>query len=252
MTTNVFDRPKAELTSDSRWSTDNGDLVAFVDDTNYDKIAYTDKAGFVFAGDIGPIESWKQYVAGGMKKGTRPPLAKPSDWVPGNRISLIQVTFATGQYFQSHEMLTSGIAALVRAIYSGTGAPYAKACWDVNRCAQTAIRSAAVKDVRSGGTVKHFNCVTLENNVTNTATVVEVYEQLKDRGYIMNEKQPQAQPILLKDAVMDPHNPAAQAFAKAVLSGSTLLTAPFPDMNKPWTEEKIAEFDSILADLESD
>lgn len=248
MTTNVLDCVNGMLTTDSRWSADNGDWVAYVDDTNYDKLAFTSRVGFLFAGDMPPIDAWKHYVNGGMKKGTRPVI--PQTWLPGTRIQIIQVDLSTGKIvFKSHNFLNTSFGLAVKALFAGTGAPFAKACWDARKCAKTAIVSAAVEDARSGGNVVYLNRVTRENNVRNTATAQSVLDQLKDRGYLMNAKQNQAA-VLLKDAASDPANPAAQAFAKAVMSGAAPLTAPFPGMDEPWTQEKLAELDLALSEYE--
>lgn len=250
MTTNVLDCVHGVLSTDSRWSSDNGDWVAYVDDTNYDKLAFTSRVGFLFAGDMPPIEAWKGYVTNGMKKGTRPII--PQTWLPGTRIQVIQVELSTGRIvFQSHKFLNTSFGVAIKALFAGTGAPYAKACWDINKCAKTAIGSATLDDLRSGGNVVYLNRVTRENNVTNTATAQSVLDQLKDRGFLMNATQKQPA-VLLKDAANDPSKPAAQAFAKAVMSGAAPLTAPFPGMDEPWTKEKLAEFDAALSEFEED
>jgi hypothetical protein len=254
MTTNVFDRRKMIMASDSRWSSESGggEWVAYVDDTNYDKLAFTDKVGFLFAGDMPPIERWKQYVANGMKKGTRPKYPTPDEWIPGNRISVIQVELDSKLYVTSHKkLLFSGIGGMVNALYAGTGAHPAKECWEVNKCSMTAVASASVKDTRSGGSVVYLHCATRENNVLNSANVQSVQAQMKDRGYIMNVKQ-QQEPVLLKVAANDPSVPAAQIFAQSVLSGATPLTAPFSEMDEPWTAEAMAEFDAMLDKFETE
>lgn len=237
------------LSTDSRWSSDNGDWLAYVDDTNYDKLAFTSKVGFLFAGDMPPIDEWKQYVAGGMKKDARPGRRA---WVPGSRISIIQVELATGRIvFKSHNFLSTSFGVAIKAMFAGTGANAAKKCWDDEKCAIAAITSAAKEDVRSGGRVVYLNRTTRNTNVENTATAESVREQLKDRGYFMHINDQNA-PILLKDAANDPTNPAAQAFAKAVMSGAAPLNAPFPGMDEPWSEEKYAELDAALAEFETE
>jgi hypothetical protein len=249
MTTNVLDCVNGVLSTDSRWSSDNGDWLAYVDDTQYDKIAFTGRAGFLFAGDMPPIDEWKQYVAGGMKKNARPVRRA---WVPGSRISIIQVELATGRIvFKSHNFPTTSFGASVRALFAGTGALHAKTCWDEKKCAKTAIKSAAEEDMRSGGSVIYLDRKTRENNAANTATAESVREQLKDRGFIMNVADKNTK-VSLKDAANDVSNPAAQAFAKAVMSGAAPLNAPFPGMDEPWAEEKYAELDVALSEFEED
>lgn len=248
MTTNVLDCVNGFLSTDSRWSSSSGDCVAYVDNTNYDKLAYTTRVGFLFAGDMPPIDAWKSYVIGGMKKGTRPEIVQSGSI--GTRISVIQVELATGKIvFQSHKFVNSSFSVLIKALFAGTGALYAKACWDTNKCARMAIESAARDDMCSGGNVVFLNRATRETNVTNTATSQSVHDQLKERGIFMDA---QRLPVSLKDAANDPSKPEAQAFAIAVMSGASPLCAPFYEMDKPWTEEKIAEFDVALSEYEVD
>lgn len=237
------------LSTDSRWSSDNGDWIAYVDDTGYDKLAFTPQVGFLFAGDMPPIDAWKTYVSRGMKKSERP--APPTVWIPGTRVTIIQVALADGRImFKSHNFANTSFGAATRALFAGTGAEAAKICWDEKKCARTAVETAATKDCRSGGKVVYLDRKTREHNIVNSATSVSVQDQLKDRGYFMSVTQPV--PVLLKDAANDPSNPAAQAFAKAVMSGAAPLTAPFPGMDEPWAPEKFGELDAALSEFEQD
>jgi hypothetical protein len=246
MTTNVYDSVAGMLTSDSRWSISKGDWVAYVEDTAYDKLIYTSKVAFLFAGSMPIIDAWKCYVASGMKKGTRPTL------VPGTKISVIQVDMADGKIvFHSNNLLKSSFGASIRAMFGGTGASPAKICWDVNKCATAAIASAAKGDHLSGGTVIFLNRIKRNSNAQNTATAAQARQILNDRGILMNIATQQT-PILLKDAANDPANPEAQAIAKDIICGDSPLVAPFPGMDEDWSDEKIAEFEAALSMYEED
>jgi hypothetical protein len=248
MTTNVYDKKVGVLSSDSRWSTDNGEWIAYVDNTGYDKIAFNGRVGFLFAGDLPPIDEWKTYVANGMKKDTRPQVNTTG--LLGTRIQVIQVDMQSGDIvFQSHQFLNVAVGLSIKAIFGGTGASFARECWRQNRCAKKAIVSAAIDDMRSGGEVVHLTrSKTGETNVKNSATARSVNDQLKEKGFIMHTTK--KQPVLLKDAANDLTSPA-QSFAKAVMSGAAPLTAPFIGMDEPWTKEKLAEFDAALSKYEN-
>lgn len=249
MTTNVYDTVSGILSSDSRWSISKGDWVAYIQDTDYDKLVLNAKltVGFLFAGDMPIIDEWKTYITNGMKRGTRPTIS------PGMSISVIQVDIVTGKIvFQSNNLLRSLFSvSVVRALFGGTGASPAKICWDVNKCALQAIGSAAKMDPLSGGSVVHFNRTTLSGNMKNSVTAKEAAELFNDRGILMNIATNYT-PMLLKDAANDPSNPEVQAIAKSILSGGSPLTAPFPGMNEPWSAEKIAEFEAALDQYEED
>ena len=234
------------LSTDSRWSKTAGDWIAYVEDTDYDKLAYTHRVAFLFAGDLPQIDRWKHWITSGMKKADRPAQ------IPNTKLSVIQVDVATKKIiFQSHNFLSSRFGVLVRALFAGTGAKPAQECWDVSKCATKAIESASKKDDLSGGKVVYFNCNTRVSNVTNTATAQAVEDQFKDRGILMHTANAYM-PILVKDAAKDPSNNSAYAVATSIMSAASPLTAPFPGMDEPWSLEKMAEFDAALSLYEED
>lgn len=247
MTTNVYDVKASLLTSDSRWSVDGGDWIAYVDDTGYDKITFDARLAFLFAGDMAEIDYWKKWVADG-----RPKNEKPLNHV--NRISVLQVDVANGKVvFQrgSFQGAYFGVSKVPLATFGGSGAEPAKICWVDNKCAMKAVSSAIAKDYFSGGETMFYNRANHQSNVTNSATVADVKQQAKERGQIMNVKNGQLT-TTVKDAVNDPSNPAAQALANVVLSGGASFNAPFPDMDKPWTQEEIEAFDAALSAYDED
>src|SRR5471030_312080 len=237
MTTNVYDIAAGLLTSDSRWSFEEAGWLVYVDDTGYDKLAFDSQLGFLFAGDLGAIDEWKQWVAGGRIVGA-----------PLNNIDLmpvIVVDMADGSVpFISDYMLKSGNTQ-VEAWYGGTGGPYAKDCWQVNKCAKTAVVTAKNSDQFSGGAVMHIERITLDTNINNSMSASNVNTQCQERGIMINTKSSQG-PVLVKDAANDPTNVVAQEIAKKVLSGAARLGAPFPGMRQPWTQEKKAELAEAL------
>jgi hypothetical protein len=239
MTTNIYDLKAALLTSDSRWSAKVGDLIAYVDNTNYDKIVFDKRLAFLFAGDLPEIDLWKSWIIAGRKKLETPPIMHA-------KMQVIQIDIASGKVvFQSHNFTSSAFGVALKALFAGTGAGFAKACWDVNKCAKTAIVSASVGDARSGGDVKFLKRDTKVTNVTNSATSADVQEQLKVRGFLMNTNNAQAT-ILVKDAANDASHPG-YAIAQSVMTGAIPLSAPFPGMDEPWSKAKKAEFEAALA-----
>jgi hypothetical protein len=239
MTTNVYDVASGLLTSDSRWSIDEGDWIAFVDDTNYDKIVFDNELGLLFAGDLSKIEIWKDWFLSGRTS----PI--PLDQV--DRMSIIGIDMPTGNIaFHSDYLLVSTINSSIEAWYGGTGAPYAKDCWQLNRCARKAVETAKAEDDFSGGNTVFAERESLETNLANSEKVESVLQQMKERGIMINSKGSQ-EPTLVKDAANDPSNPLAQSLAQKIMSGKAALGAPFPGMDQPWTNEKKAELEKALA-----
>lgn len=240
MTTNVYDATVGLLTSDSRWSRLTGEWLIYVDDTGYDKIVFDHKLAFLFAGDLPNIDVWKQWINNGRKG--NPPIEHLG------RMSVIQIDTKTAKVvFMSHPSFPkTSFGTALRAVFAGTGGVHAKACWDANKCAKQAVVTAIGQDIQSGGEVKHLECANRQHNLTAAKfSQLHVTEQAKTKGFIMNINSNQA-PIKVQDAANDPSNPTVKALADIVLAGGMSFSAPFPDMDVAWSDEKIKEFEAAL------
>jgi len=243
MTTNVYDLTAGLLTSDSRWSCElENDWIAFVDNTGCNKIVFDDELAMLFAGDIDIIELWKCWIANG-RKGTHPPV---DDSMSGDSISVIIVDISDGGVVFETDYLLKSIAPSfsVEAVYSGTGGTYAKNCWQENRCAKRAVETAMRSDIFSGGDVLHYCRNSLTTNVPTPIQSEDVNRLMKERGYM--QKNIGSQAVLIRDAANDLSNPELHSLATKVMSGKVKLSAPFPGMNQPWTNEKKAELNTVL------
>lgn len=237
MTTNVYDIPAGLLTSDTRWSVEDVDWIAYVDDSGYDKIVFDSDIGILFAGNLAKIDIWKQWFLSGRID------PAPTE-LDGISLIIVDIKDGTVQ-FKTDYLLESVTEDVTEAWYSGTGGPYAKDCWQVNRCAKKAVNTAIECDAFSGGEVKFVDRTTSGTNIRNDVQYLEIMEILKERGMMINKQNYKAVPI--KDAANDPSDPTLQAFANKVMSGSVQLNAPFPGMEQPWTKDKKEELHSVLA-----
>lgn len=236
MTTNVYDISKGLLSTDSRWSKDNGEYVVYIDNTGYDKIVYDNRIAILFAGDLDLVDVWKKW----FHKGKPDPRPKLLD-----DVSLIIVSLETGMpVFKSEYTLTSGNEETIQAVYGGTGGVYAKNCWEVNSCAITAVNTAIKEDLLSGGEVVYLNRNNLSNNIKNSCKIFHVNTQLKETGTIMNMKTKQKESI--QNFMNSSNSSSAQALVEEVISGNAKLSAPFVGKGQPWSNEKIAELDNVL------
>jgi len=238
MTTNVYDKLSGLLTSDARWSFEDADWLVYVDDTDYDKIAFDAVLGFLFAGSILNIDVWKCWVEGGR--------IGPAPMGNLDGTSIIIVNMANGDVeFTSDYMLASQANGALEALYAGSGGPFAKDCWTINRCAKTAVETAKTKDFYSGGQIKYVDRQSTDNNVSNNVAHTQVNDVCKQRGFIMDLKKQDA-PMLVKDAANDPSNAVAQSIAQKVMQGKAVMSAPFPGIRQPWTQEKKQELADVL------
>lgn len=246
MTTNVYDVASGLLTSDSRWSAKDGEWMVYVDDTKFDKIIADAQLALLFAGDLLNIAAWKNWVVAGR--------AAPAPMDMLNETSIVIVDVATGDVvFNTDYLLWSDIGPARHAWYGGTGAPYAKDCWEVNKCAKKAVESAIMADKYSGGTVLHFNRNTLVSNVMNSESHLSVMAQMKERGIMKNSSGAEfkVSEVVSSDnsaeydsaGVLDS---VAKKLAEKVMNGSITLSAPFPGIEQPWTNEKKLELARVL------
>jgi hypothetical protein len=236
MTTNVYDIGAGYLTTDSRWSIKNGDWVAYVDDTGYDKLVFDEQIAILFAGDLLKIDVWKQWFIEG-RTGEYPDLH--------DGMSLIIVDMSDGSsQFTADYLLKSIEGDLLKALYAGTGAPHAKDCWQVNKCAKKAINSAIEADIFSGGLVVELLRENAQSNVKNSAKVDKVMYEMKERGIMTNVVTNITMHV--KDAANDGVTGDAKDFANKVVAGSLAISAPFPGINQPWTNDKKRELISVL------
>ncbi len=239
MTTNVFCRKSNVLASDSRWSykiidefaIPSARAVAYVDDTGFDKIAFDEDTGFLFAGPGDVIERWRQWVEAKSPVMKRPDVA-PNFAVCMTDLDSVEILFEHGQKVQDEHCRTAG-----------TGAKPAYDCWVVNADAQRAVTSAIGRDLLSGGSVKFLNGTDRTHNVNPTVDFASVATAFLAKGMVMYPATPKAVP-LEQAAKEDPR--IAQLVAQ--VKGNQ-LSAEAPSGYDPvvWTPADEARLDEALA-----
>jgi hypothetical protein len=236
MTTNTYDS-KAKLgASDTRISAQEGDYFFFIDDSGYEKIVYDKNLMVMFAGDLPPIEAWKQWFKGGM--------AGDHPGTPGE-ISICTVELHDGNI--GSDRGKSERSACGQARFAGTGAYYANRCWRQHEDALKSIVSASHGDLRTGGEVRYLKVSDLANNLADTTTLTQLMEALRTKGkMIMLGTSPKTEPVLISEAIAK-DQAANDAFEKVMSAGAASLCAPFIGMGEPWTDEEKASLNAVLA-----
>ena len=235
MTTNVLDLRNGIATSDSRWSTDSGNFFFYVDNTGFDKIVSKGPFAFVFAGDSGLIQEWKDWASN---------LPDNSEVWPdedrfGKSVAVTVTNMKTGhvlferkQDFSTHE-----------AKFAGTGSIHAYACWQRNFDAIRAVRSATYMDMCSGGDVKYLN-FDGATNVENCTRIDRLTEILFETGRFMRtDGHPQSYPIKDYSSV----DPELSKALSDVVSGKQSLIAPCDAMYSPWTSDEKRMFSRAIS-----
>lgn len=239
MTTNVYDRDKNVLTTDSRWSyrpisdgVPSTQVVAYVDDTGFDKIAFDDVAVFMFAGPGDLIDRWKSFVCSKNKVLLkRPEVART--------FAICMILRGSGEIAMEHGQKIKGTGFR----FAGTGAEPAYECWNSNRDPKKAVESATAKDPLSGGKVKFFQRHDGDNNLDTEVDFSSVAEQFLVKGMVMYTAQSTSIP-LAQAALTDPR--VAELVSKVKMGG---VSAEAPSGYDPvvWTPEDEQRLDDALS-----
>jgi hypothetical protein len=244
MTTNVFDSLAGMIATDSRWSQSQGRWLAYVDDVRLDKLQVYKSFAFVFAGDGGVIQLWKDWIA-----------SVPTDFSALPMFDGIVVWVANTQtraldFTRGENILRDG------GYFAGTGSIPAYTCWATNKDARKSVESAKKADPRTGGETRFFNLVDGQNNLTampsNKITIQTVNEAIAKRGIIMdmgagNGSIPFDRLKTAADAgASDADLVALQA---KLSSGAVKAEAPCDAMYTTWTDDEKGRLKTVLSNI---
>lgn len=241
MTTNVYDQSKLLITSDSRWSilTDFG--VIYVDDTGFDKIEISKDHAFVFAGNAGVIQLWKDYIRASQ---AGIPLARPS----AKGISLLVAKMGCGSFVEAYgQDISLPSKAKPVVSFAGTGSHPAAVCWFANKCGKRAIDSAKARDYYSGGTVSFLELNTRVGNQQNNRNADKLSEAFLDKGMVMYTPGITSSSVPLTQAAAS--DPRVAEWLKKIAEGSVEIQAPCDSMFAEPTEEENSRLDAAMASI---
>ncbi len=241
MTTNVYDKTKFLVTTDSRWSiiTDIG--VIYVDDTGFDKIETAKDHAFVFAGNSAVIQNWKDYIRGSQ---SGQPLSRPS----AKGISLLVAKLGSGSFVEAYGQ-DIGLPNKLRPTvsFAGTGAHPAALCWIANKCGRRAIDSAKSRDYYSGGEVMYLELDTRNSNLRNDRNADKLSEAFLEKGMIMYTPGLTAASVPL--ALAAESDPRVAEWMQKIAEGAVEIQAPCDSMFAEPTEEEDARLDAAMASI---
>lgn len=241
MTTNVYDKDKSLLTTDSRWSyrplsdgVPSTQVVAYVDDTGFDKIAFDDVAVFMFAGPGDLIDRWKTFVSSPNKVLLRRPDV-------ARTFAICMILKSSGEIVMEHGQKIKGSGFR----FAGTGAEPAYECWSSNKDPKKAVKSATTKDPLSGGTVKFFQSQDGTHNLDTGVAFSSVAEQFLAKGQVMYTAQNAIVPV----AQAAQQDPRIAALVAKVQKGGVSAEAPSGYDPVVWTPEDEQRLDDALSKL---
>lgn len=239
MTTNVFCKKKNVLASDSRWSFRIDDklsttlVIAYVDDTGYDKIALDEDTGFIFAGPGHAIDRWRTWaLSPNQALLPRPPVETD--------FAICMTDLESGDILMEHGQKISDEFCRT----AGTGAFPAYECWKVNFDAKTAVESAKKVDLSSGGDVKFLSCGDRKHNLSFAASFDSIAAQFLHKGMVMYPASSH-NAVPIAQAAND--DPRVASLVSKVKSGQASAEAPSGLDPVVWTPADEARLDEALA-----
>ena len=241
MTTNAIDRLNRLVASDSRWSMAiDGNRIAYVDDTGFDKLANRQFHTMAFAGDGILIERWKNwFLAEELDFDNLPPFQR----LEVN--TLVTLYFSLVQKPDCNVIFNSGwwIHHGEHASFAGSGAAHAYDCYVLNGCGKKSITSAAVNDPATGGEIKFVELTTGVHNLSSDqSTLSNAIQQLNQRGFVMDTNTKVVTPI------RDLQTATVEALS-ALQSGERSLSAPTGLPMRVWSDAQKDVFMKALKDV---
>lgn len=244
MTTNVIDLQAGVITTDSRWSYQGLGFALYVDDTGFEKIVEYRGCAFTFAGDGALIQSWKDWLKSNPTAVHQQPEVerKTPQGLRSVTLSMVdmatkKVTFCRGNAIKSEE-----------ALFAGSGARQAKICWETNKDAKLAVKSAILVDIFSGGTVKYLEFKGNKNNLNETATIQDVNHMLATKGQIMSYANQNAPNTVLPATGADVAA-EREKIVEQLRKGEVAASAPCDAMFEAWSEGDKTRLTSALQDV---
>lgn len=235
MTTNIHDKNKCVISSDSRWSVDlDNSCLLFVDDADFEKMVVTKDFAIITAGSSKLIDDWKKWAKTDISA-DRPPVELTKANGETMYISICLILKPSIVLYDSH----IGTIVTPHARFSGSGREAANMCWTQNRCALQAIETAKTVDYYTGGSVKFAN---LDSNTTNLGSDLVTYDELHSmmlgRGLIMDKS-------IGKIISLDDYE-AKDDISRGIKNGSLVASAPTGDSASPWNVEQEKSLDSAI------
>lgn len=227
MTTNAIDRKQLVIASDSRWSyVENGHLI-YVDDVDFDKIAWRQGGAMICAGSGVLINAWRDWYLAPMPSPTPPPTEylKPDGETDSLMVTVFaagtgDVLFSRGWYLPLDDV----------AYFAGSGAEFAHRCFSEKRCAKTSVVTAAKDDHCTGGETKYVHLADGTHNLSNVQkSLHDIDSDLMTKGKAMD--------LTTKNVISFAEYAAAPGQANAVKPNASNLSAPTGQKISRWTEE---------------
>jgi hypothetical protein len=207
--------------------------VAYVDDTGFDKMAFDEDTGYMFAGPGPVIDEWRKWaLSPNQSLMKRPAVA--------THFAVCMTDLTTGEILLEHGQKVSD--ALCRM--AGTGAQPAYECWAVNGDAQRAVVSATRKDPLSGGEVKFLSHAGSKHNLNFSVPFSSIKDQFLQKGMVMYIASSQA-PIPIAEAAKN--DPRIKQLVDQVDKGQSAAEAPSGYDPVIWTPADEARLDEALA-----
>lgn len=226
------------MATDSRWSIQSGNFVVYLDDTGFEKIEIRNDHAFMFAGNGGRIQQWKDWIRSDPKDDS----AQPQE--EGICLCVVNIQAKKVKSSFKQHIIPGG------GYFAGSGALYAVPCWIKNACAKRSVETAKISDVFSGGLVQYYDFVAQSHNLNyagSTVTIQMVDEAILKRGLVMTTNINSGPALPFAKAAND--SSELSEIRDKISKGELSANAPAAGMYDTWTVEEKTELKKTLSDV---
>lgn len=209
----------------------------YVDDARFEKIERHSKAAFMFAGDGGRIQDWKDWIRSNPTDDSCMPECE--------LMSVCIVDLSTKKVlFDERQIIINE-----NGYFAGSGSMFAFQCWTVNRDAKQAVETAKQYDYATGGDVKFIDLVVNAHNLNFPLADVrinDVNRAIVERGMVMEIAVNDTKKTPFKLAAVAANDDELQGLREKIANGELSPSAPCQGMHNEWTIEQKAKLKSVL------
>jgi hypothetical protein len=219
---------------DSRWSVEDHPVcpqnaVIVLDDSGFDKITYRENLVTICAGDLQLIDGWKRWI---HTPGAVLPDIPPTSRANGQKQVFMQACLIDRENQRAAFYGVPYSSLGTEYFFGGTGRDAAMECFAKNFCGRTAVTSAGLADIYTGGATMFLELETGVNNLsTGQVTLADMDVQFLNRGVVMDKQTRKT--TSLKDHLKQPQS-------AGLVAGGYSISAPCGAVDRPWTSEERA------------
>lgn len=249
MTTTVYDMVARLVATDTRWSARldgiQPNLLVYVDQTDFAKLAVNFNCVLVLAGDGPLISLWKKWWFAGADLSATPPYELTTD----RSVALLIVSIANNEVVTNKGNFLMNFCETsnkMLSLFSGSGAKFAANYWRGHPCAWSSIFHASENDPCTSEAYNHVDFETGKSNIIkNCSEYTTILNTILERGMVMETTN--------RSVTKISEHPKKTEIAQLFTSGSVVASAPtFRSNGFNWSQSDKTEFENAIRKIKAE